>query len=506
MLILEAITKKFPGVTALDNVDMTVRPASIHALVGENGAGKSTLMKILSGIYPTGTYRGRILLDGEPQDFRNKRDSERAGISIVYQELAMVGELTVCENVLLGNEISRGGRILWNDSYVRTHQALELVGLGNVSPTAKTKKLGVGQQQLVEIARALNRNSRVLVLDEPTASLSETETAHLGQVMKRLRDDGVSCIFISHRLEEVFDFADTVTVLRDGRVVGHGSVDEMTKWDLVRMMVGRELREMYPRQERTAGGVALSVRKWSVPNPVMPGRNVVDNVNLEVRYGELLGIAGLIGSGRTELVMSIIGAYGPSRSGEMEIDTKPVRLSSPVDAIRNGVCCLTENRKDDGLVLGMSVMANITLASLLRLSSHGILDLNLETSEAGRFAKDVRLKYATLDQAVRNLSGGNQQKVVLSKWLMTQPKILLLDEPTRGVDVGAKVEIYKIMNEMIANGVAVVMVSSELEEIVQLCDRVVVMAEGCITGELKDGDINQEQIMHLAVRGRNENE
>jgi ABC-type sugar transport system ATPase subunit len=500
ILEMRNITKDFPGVRALDGVTFQVRRGEIHALVGENGAGKSTLMKILSGLYPHGTYGGDIVIDGEEQRFSTVRDSEKAGVAIIYQELALVKQMTIAENVHLGSEIRRArGIVDWNATYQDTARVLKEMNL-ELNPATRVIDLGVGEQQLVEIAKALSKDARLLILDEPTAALTESETETLLRILNSLRERGVTCIYISHRLREVTRIADRVTVLRDGRSIVTDDKVAMPEERMIRSMVGRDLSTLFPRRERARGATVLEVRNWTVADPVT-GDLVCDDISLEVRQGEILGIAGLMGAGRTELVMSLFGAWGKRRSGEVRVHGRPVHVTSAEDAIRAGFALVSEDRKRFGLVLGMDVKENSTLASLRRISRLGVIDRNEEIRTSDRYVKELRTKTPTLEQKVRNLSGGNQQKVVLAKWLLTAPKVLFLDEPTRGIDVGAKVEIYNIMNDLVDRGVGVVMISSELPEVLGMSDRIVVIHEGRITGAFERQDATEEKVMLHATGG-----
>jgi len=501
-LILEMrnIVKEFPGVRALDGVTFQVRRGEIHALVGENGAGKSTLMKVLSGLYPHGTYQGEIVLDGKEQRFQNIRDSEHAGIAIIYQELALVKHMTIAENIFLGSELCRGrGVIDWNRTYQETARVLKEVGL-KLSPSTRVMDIGVGAQQLVEIAKALSKNARLLILDEPTAALTEGETETLLGILEQLRQKGVTCIYISHRLREVTRMADRITVLRDGKTIVTDDKAAMPEARMIQHMVGRELTMMFPRRERIPGETVLEVKGWTVLDPVT-GEPKVQDASFKVRKGEILGIAGLMGAGRTELVMSLFGGWGRRRAGELWLEGKKTALAGPRDAIRAGISVVSEDRKRYGLVLGMDVKENSTLASLRRIARLGVIDKNQEIRDSERYVRELRTKTPTLEQKVKNLSGGNQQKVVIAKWLLTQPKVLFLDEPTRGIDVGAKVEIYNIMNDLVDRGVCVVMVSSELPEVLGMSDRILIMHEGKLTGELPRAEASEQKVMYHATGG-----
>lgn len=494
------ITKRFPGVTALDRVSFSARPGEIHALCGENGAGKSTLMKVLSGLYPSGTYEGEIRINGEPMRFQNVRDAEEAGIAIIYQELALARNLSVAENLFLGKEPSRFGIVNWERMHQESEWWLREVGLHAVSPETIAGTLGIGQQQLVEIAKALAKNARILILDEPTAALTEQEVAILLDILREFRERGVTCIYISHKLNEVLAIADTITVLRDGRTVGTFPAAETSEDRIISLMVGRELTERYPWMPAKPGETIMRVRGYTVANPDIPGKNVVENVSFDVRRGEILGIAGLMGAGRTELVMSLFGAYRGASSGEVEINGEPVRIRSAGEAIRHGLALVSEDRKKNGLVLGMDIKSNVTLASLRAVARWFVLDPNREIAAAEDAVQSLKIKAASLETAAGTLSGGNQQKVVLGKWLMTKPDILFLDEPTRGIDVGAKFEIYTIMNDLVRQGVAIVMISSELPELLGMSHRVLVLAEGRLAGEFTAEEATQEKIMAAATR------
>ncbi|HEY8530309.1 MAG TPA: xylose ABC transporter ATP-binding protein [Paenibacillaceae bacterium] len=499
-LEMRNITKVFPGVVALDNVNFTVRKGEIHALCGENGAGKSTLMKVLSGVYPVGTYKGQILIDGVERHFHGIRDAEAAGIAIIYQELALARNLSVAENLFLGHEPSRFGVVNKEKMHKESERWLREVGL-NVDPRELTGNLGIGKQQLVEIAKALAKNAKILILDEPTAALTEQEVGILLGILRELKQRGVTCIYISHKLNEVLAIADTITVLRDGQSVGTYPVSEVDEGKVISLMVGRELRERFPRIEATPGEVILRVRNYTVMSPDQPGKAVIRDVSFEVRKGEIFGIGGLMGAGRTELVMSLFGAYPGESRGEVEIEGKPVKIRSVGDAIRAGMGLVSEDRKKYGLVLGMNVKSNVSLASLPDFSWRGVIDHNRETASGLQAMNTLRIKANSPETIVGTLSGGNQQKVVIGKWLTTRPKILFLDEPTRGIDVGAKFEIYNIINQLVRDGVAVVIVSSEMPELIGMCHRIMVLAEGRKTAEFPASEATQERIMKAATGG-----
>ncbi len=496
-LEMSGIVKTFPGVKALDNVTFQVKQGEIHALVGENGAGKSTLMKVLSGFYPHGTYSGDIVVDGTVQKYKGIHDSEEAGISIIYQELALVKDMTVAENIFLGNEIMKNGKIDWDSAYVETEKLLKEVRL-SVNPSVKLKHLGIGQQQLVEIAKALSKKSSVLILDEPTAALTESEAENLQDLLLNLKTKGVTCIYISHRLKEVFRIADRITVLRDGKTITTENKTDLTESTLIAKMVGRELTQMFPRVKHTPGEVVMEVKNWTVEDP-NDGKKVNKDINIKIRKGEILGIAGLMGAGRTELAMSIFSNWGKKISGEIVMENRNIKLKNERDSIREGINLLSEDRKRYGLVLMQDIKKNITLPSLEKISKMWVINENEEIKESNKYMDELRIKAFSVEQKTGNLSGGNQQKVVIAKWLMAKPKVLILDEPTRGIDVGAKFEIYNIMNELVKQGVCVVMISSELPEILGMSDRILVMHEGKITGELDYQEATQEKVMFYAT-------
>ncbi len=498
ILAMRSITKEFPGVKALDSVSLEVRTGEIHALVGENGAGKSTLMKVLSGVYPTGTYHGDIEIDNRHQQFHSIKESEQAGVAIIYQELALVKQMTICENIFLGSEIATSGIIHWDRALKATKKILEEVGL-DLDPLTRIINLGVGHQQLVEIAKALSKKAKILILDEPTAALTIEETELLMAIIRKLKERGVSCIYISHRLNEVFALADRITVLRDGKTICTRETKELTQKQLIAHMVGRELNQLFPKGHRTPGEVVMHIDHWSVFDEES-GDIALRDISLEIRKGEVLGIAGLVGAGRSELLLSLFGVWGKRISGEIRLQGKRLSIKNPHDAIKAGISLVTEDRKRFGLILGMDVEKNITLASLEKIAYNNvIINQNEEVKASRHYVSELAIKTPSIEQLAGNLSGGNQQKVVLSKWLMTEPKVLILDEPTRGIDIGAKSEIYTIINSLVEKGVCVVLVSSELPEILGMCDRVVVMHEGRISGELATTDATQEKIMHLAT-------
>lgn len=501
-LEMRRITKQFPGVKALDEVSFSVRKGEVHALCGENGAGKSTLMKVLSGLYPHGTYEGEIVVDGVTKQFGKIKDAEEAGIAIIYQELALVKDLSIGENLFLGKEPARFGIINWEHVFKESERWLKEVGLSDVNPEQLTGGLGIGKQQQVEIAKALSKNANILILDEPTAALTEQEVDILLDILREFKKRGVTCIYISHKLNEVFAIADTVTVLRDGQTVGTYPIGELNEDKVISLMVGRELKERFPRIEANPGEVVLKVSDYTVMNPDRPGKKIIDNMNFELRKGEILGIAGLMGAGRTELVMSLFGAYPGEASGTVEIEGKPVKIRNTQQAIKAGLALVSEDRKKFGLVLGMDVKSNISIASLRAISSAGVLRPNEEILAGNEFMRTLRVKANSVETIVGTLSGGNQQKVVLGKWLMTNPKVLILDEPTRGIDVGAKFEIYNIMNDLLRQGVSIIMVSSELPELLGMSHRIIVISEGKQAGQFTAEGATQEMIMTAATGGK----
>ncbi|OHD11573.1 MAG: D-xylose ABC transporter ATP-binding protein [Spirochaetes bacterium GWD1_27_9] len=499
ILEMKGITKEFPGVKALDNVTFQVKKGEIHALVGENGAGKSTLMKVLSGVYPYGTYNGDIIINGKVQTFKTIKDSEKARVAIIYQELALIKEMSICENIFLGNEKNKNGIINWDISFSETTKILKEVKM-NANPSTKILNLGVGEQQLVEIAKAIAKNADILILDEPTAALTETEADNLLNILKELKAKGVTCIYISHRLKELFQIADRMTILRDGKTVCTEERKDLTEDKLIAKMVGRELTQIYPKKQRTAQEVVFEVKNWTVYDPSIDEK-VNHNINFVAKKGEILGIAGLMGAGRTELAMSIFGVWGRITSGEIFLNGKKLKLKGAKDAISAGISLLSEDRKRYGLVLNQDIKSNISLSSLEKISKFYVINKNEEIKSSNEYSKSLKIKTPSIEQKVCNLSGGNQQKVVIAKWLMTKPKVLILDEPTRGIDVGAKFEIYNIMNELVDNGVCVIMISSDLPEILGMSDRILVMHEGVFNKELLREEATQEKIMYYATGG-----
>jgi putative multiple sugar transport system ATP-binding protein len=503
ILVMRGITKKFAGVTALHDVALTVRRGEIHAICGENGAGKSTLMKVLSGVHPHGSYDGEIVFDGAPCAFHGVRDSERRGIVIIHQELALCGQLSVAENLFLGNERARRGFIDWNRTNHEARELLDRVGLRE-NPTTPVNDLGVGKQQLVEIAKALSKEVSLLILDEPTAALNEDDSQHLLDLLDGLRDDGITSVIISHKLNEVTRIADAITVLRDGKTIETLPAQGISEERIIAGMVGRDLEHRFPPRTPEIGEELLRVENWTVHSPAQPDRKVVDDATLSLRRGEIVGLAGLMGAGRTELAMSVFGrSYGVNISGRVvkdgtEIDTRTVRA-----AIRSGLAYVSEDRKRYGLNLIEDVQRNVSAAGLRKLAPRGWVNENEEYSVAERFRQSMAIKVSAVSTPTRTLSGGNQQKVVLAKWMFTDPDVLILDEPTRGIDVGAKYEIYSIINDLAAQGRAVLVISSELPELLGLCDRIYALSEGRITGEVNRADATQESLMQYMTRGQN---
>ncbi|MGW7535842.1 multiple monosaccharide ABC transporter ATP-binding protein [Amycolatopsis sp. NPDC054798] len=503
ILRMRGITKTFPGVKALQEVALSVARGEIHAICGENGAGKSTLMKVLSGVYAHGSYEGEIVFDGEPCAFSAISDSEARGIVIIHQELALCPQLSVAENMFLGNERATRGMIDWNRT---NHEAAELmrrVGLRE-SPVTPVSELGVGKQQLVEIAKALSKKVKLLILDEPTAALNDDDSAHLLDLLRGLRDEGVTCVLISHKLNEIAAIADSVTILRDGQTIETLDMasDSVTEDRIIAGMVGRSLENRFPPHEPKIGEEIFRIEDWTVHSPTRHGRVVVDEANLSLRRGEIVGLAGLMGAGRTELAMSVFGrAYGKDISGRLYKNGEEIRVRSVRDAIKHGIAYATEDRKRYGLNLIEDIKRNISGAALGLLSRRGWVDEHREYRVAEEFRRSMNIKAPDVLSATGKLSGGNQQKVVLSKWILTDPDVLILDEPTRGIDVGAKYEIYTIVNRLADEGKAVLVISSELPELLGLCDRIYALSAGRITGEVARADATQEVLMRAMTQG-----
>ena len=497
LLEMKNITKVFPGVKALDNVNLMVEEGEIHAICGENGAGKSTLMNVLSGIYPYGTYEGDIVYDGQVCQFQTIRDSESRGIVIIHQELALVPLLSIGENMFLGNEKGTKAKINWSETYGKADELLHMVGLKDSSKTL-IKDIGVGKQQLVEIAKALGKNVKLLILDEPTASLNDIEAKHLLDLLLEFKKQGMTSIIISHKLNEVAYVADKITVIRDGSSICtiDKKKDNFSEDAIISAMVGRSLTDRFPKRESHVGEVIFEVKDWCVDHPVFDGIKVCDHINFNLRRGEVLGISGLMGAGRTELSMSIFGhSYGANIRGQIYMNGKEVTFPTVKSAIKAGLAYVTEDRKGNGLILSESICKNTTAAKPEKISNHGILDFDKERKYSLDMAKEMHTKCASVMEDVGNLSGGNMQKVLLGKWLFAEPEILILDEPTRGIDVGAKYEIYCTINKMVAEGKSVIMISSEMPEILGMCDRIYVMNEGKMIAEMDGKSATQEKIM-----------
>ncbi len=505
ILEMRQITKRFPGVVALDDVNLAVRRGEIHAICGENGAGKSTLMNVLSGIYPHGTYEGDIVYDGETMAFRSIRDSERVGIVIIHQELALSPFLSIAENIFLGNERGSRGVVDWNATNSQAAALLARVGLTE-RPETRVADIGVGKQQLVEIAKALSKEVRLLILDEPTAALNDEDSAHLLGLLRGLREQGITSIIISHKLNELLAIADTITVIRDGHSIetvdNHGA-EPVTDERLIRGMVGRSMDHRFPEHTPTVGDEVLRVEDWTVFHPIDQTRKVVDGASISVRRGEIVGLAGLMGAGRTELAMSLFGrTYGARATGRVFKDGTEIHLPTVHAAIRHGIAYATEDRKRYGLNLIDTVQRNISAAALGKLARRGVVDANAETTVAERYRRDMNIKTPTVSALVGKLSGGNQQKVVLSKWIYAEPDVLILDEPTRGIDVGAKYEIYGIIQRLADAGKGVIFISSELPELIGICDRIYAFSQGRVTGEVAREEATQELLMTYMTKDK----
>ncbi len=506
ILEMRDITKRFPGVCALDHVNLKVKKNQIHALVGENGAGKSTLMNVLSGVWPFGTYEGKILFDGEECRFRDISDSEKKGIAIIHQELALIPELSIAENIFLGNERARRGVVDWNRTVKEAKKALEAVHLQE-DPGMKIKNIGIGKQQLVEIAKALSRDISVLILDEPTAALNETDSENLLDLLLELKKEGITSILISHKLNEISAVADEITILRDGKTIEtlDNRSDEVSEERIIKGMVGRKMSDRYPKRENTPGEICFEVKNWNVYHQRDAGRQVIRDVSFYVRKGEIVGFAGLMGAGRTELAMSIFGkAWGQKISGEIIKDGRRLKINNVSDAIDEGIVYVTEDRKEAGLILIDSIMHNISLPNLKSISENMIIDEGKEGRETRNYCRKLNVKASSVTQSTGNLSGGNQQKVVLAKWIMAGPDILILDEPTRGIDIGAKYEIYCIISRLAKEGKSILLISSELPEVLGMSDRIYVISEGRIAGELSKEEASQESVMKCIMRSNRE--
>ena len=500
ILEMENITKEFSGVRALDDVTIKAERGEILALCGENGAGKSTLMKVLSGVHPYGSFEGTITYNKEKCAFKNIRDSEKKGIVIIHQELALIPYLSIKENIFLGNEQATRGVIDWELTEKKTKNLLDAVRL-NLDPNTLISQIGVGHQQLVEIAKAFSKSVKLLILDEPTAALNEEESENLLDLIREFKNQGITSIIISHKLNEIVSVADRITIIRDGKTIETLNRNEISEDRIIQSMVGRELTNRYPKRVANIGDVYFEVENWNVHHPIDEDRIINKNINLKIRKGEIIGIAGLMGAGRTEFAMSLFGhSYGSKISGKVRKDGKEISMKDVPKAIQNGIAYVSEDRKTLGLNLLMDIRENTTIASLKKISKHGVLDKDKELIESENYKKIMQIKASSILQNITSLSGGNQQKVVLAKWLMTQPDVLFLDEPTRGIDVGAKFEIYTIIEEMAKQGKCVCIISSELPEILGMCDRIYTMCEGVFTGEVLRKDANQEMLMNLMTK------
>ncbi|GLY00292.1 MULTISPECIES: multiple monosaccharide ABC transporter ATP-binding protein [Actinoplanes] len=504
ILRMSGITKTFPGVKALQDVNLEVRRGEIHSICGENGAGKSTLMKVLSGVYPHGSYDGQIEFDGESCSFSGIRDSEHRGIVIIHQELALASNLSIAENIFLGNEKSKRGFINWNQTNHAADELLRRVGLAE-SAVTPVIELGVGKQQLVEIAKALSKDVKLLILDEPTAALNDQDSEHLLNLLRGLRDQGITCVIISHKLNEVTSISDRVTILRDGRTIWTDEIENLTEEKIISGMVGRDLEHRYPEHESKVGTEVLRIENWTVHSPTQPDRALVRKANITLRRGEIVGLAGLMGAGRTELAMSVFGrSYGVNISGRLIKDGKEIQARNVREAIKHGLAYATEDRKRYGLNLIEDIQRNVSAAALKKLAKGGWVDGNEEHRVADEFRASMNIKAPGVESITGKLSGGNQQKVVLSKWIFTDPDVLILDEPTRGIDVGAKYEIYTIINRLADEGKAVLVISSELPELLGICDRIYTLSAGRITGEVPRAEATQERLMTLMTKEEQE--
>ncbi|MCR4648419.1 MAG: sugar ABC transporter ATP-binding protein [Lachnospiraceae bacterium] len=506
LLEMQNITKIFPGVKALDNVNLQVEEGEIHALVGENGAGKSTLMNVLSGIYPYGSYEGKIIYDGQECKFTNIKDSEALGIVIIHQELALIPYMTIGENMFLGNEQGKSWKIDWAETYGKSDEYLRTVGLKESSRTL-IKDIGVGKQQLVEIAKALAKNAKLLILDEPTSSLNENESKDLLDLLLKFKENGLTSIIISHKLNEISYVADKITVIRDGATIEtlDKKTDDISEARIIKGMVGREISDRFPKREKNIGEINFEVKDWNAYHPIYSEKKIIDHVSIYARKGEILGICGLQGAGRTEFAMSVFGkSYGEKIKGTIIKDGKEIHLNNVQEAIKNKLAYVTEDRKGNGLILSNSIKFNTTLANLDAVSKNSVINKDKEYAVAVEYKEKLKTKCPTVEQNVGNLSGGNQQKVLLAKWMFADPDILILDEPTRGIDVGAKYEIYCIMNQLATEGKTVIMISSEMPELLGMCDRLYIMNEGRIVGEMQAEEATQESIMARIIQSESE--
>jgi ABC-type sugar transport system ATPase subunit len=500
ILEMRSITKRFPGVLALDKVSFDVYAGEILALCGENGAGKSTLMKVLGANFPQASYEGEIWVNGKRQKFSRPIDSENAGIAMIYQEISMHLDCSVAENLFLGHLFTKtGGFIIdWKRTYRETGVCLDRIGLTSVDPKTKLKQLSTSQQQLISIARALSKNPRILILDEPTSPLTLRESDYLFKILGQLKSEGISCVLISHKMDEVFENADRITVLRDGRTVATYPRSAATRDRVVADMVGRSIETYYPKRPVPIGNIALRAEHITVSHPYIRNKDIIRDVSIKVREGEILGLAGLVGAGRSELVNAIFGSFY-RKSGDIYVRENLVKINNPKHAIRNGIVLITEDRKANGIISMLNIQENVSLASLRQFSRAGILNLKKEAAGVKTISSRLSIKAPSIKTRLGSLSGGNQQKVVLGKWLMRTPSILIMDEPTRGIDVGAKYEIYKIMIELASQGIAIIMISSELPELISMSDRIVVIAEGRVRGEMPAAEATQDLIMRMAT-------
>lgn len=501
LLEMNHIYKRFPGVLALDDVSLKVKEGEIHAIVGENGAGKSTLMNILSGVYPFGEYEGSITFKGADYQVKSIKQSEERGIAIIHQEFALTPLLSAAENIFLGNEQANKGVMNWQLTRKRAQELTRSVGL-DIDVNILVKDLGVGQKQLVEIAKALSKNITLLILDEPTAALNEIESKNLLELLRKLQKSGITSVLISHKLNEVIAIAETITILRDGKTVDRleRSKDTITEARIIKAMVGRELTNRFPPRSTSTGEVLFEVKNWNVENPLIPGKKSSDNISIQIREGEVVGLAGLMGAGRTEFAMSLFGqSYGNNITGDAYIRGKKINTKTVKSAIGDGIAYISEDRKGLGLVMINSVKDNITLANLEAVSNHSVIDLNKEVKVAEKAVEEFKIKCPTIAQATLNLSGGNQQKVVLAKWLYCDSDVYILDEPTRGIDVGAKYDVYNIVNNLASQGKGILFISSELPEILGVCDRIYVMNRGRIVGDVPAKQATQESIMEMLI-------
>lgn len=495
---MKNIVKKFSGVTVLDQVSIQIKQGEIHALIGENGAGKSTLMNILIGKFTAHSYEGEVYIEGRKPKINSPKDANNEGIAMVHQELALIPELSVAENMFLGNLLMKNGVVNWKKTFLNAEDTLKSLGL-DIDVHTKVKYLSIGQQQLVEIAKAIMLGGRIMLLDEPTAPLTGREINQLFKILKELKEQGITIIYISHRIEEVFELADRVTVMRDGTIITTLPTNQVSQNELVSHMIGRDMKDYYPKVKTTPGKTVLKIENYSVAHPTYPGKKIVNDANLEFKSGEIVGVAGLLGAGRTELMSAVIGIYQKKGQGTITLEDRVIQLKNAGQAIRNGIGYVTEDRKGNGLILGQTVCFNSSLAALNRIIKYRCLSKKKETAMVQDLVRKLNIKTLNIQNKVSSLSGGNQQKVVLAKWIAARPRILILDEPTRGVDVGAKYEIYSIMNELVKSGVCVIMISSDLPEIIGMSNRVYVMHEGKIAGELEKEELSEERIMRYAT-------